>query len=678
MSRTRTLTTLRTASGGAARPAFAGLAVRFWPAVPIVLAIALLSFRACTHDTQRSRLFAVPSEPADPANTRAYVGYLHNPRGGPVVLGYQSTGASRLEIANTQFMVGEGLKKQRVLLDAKPIRIRFAAAPDARLVWNPVGRRGDPEYIPPGVLSASDAPDASTGDRFLGDGIIAVSLLVLLVSSIVFAQRRRLARVPRDTWIAIGAMFVAAFVVRLIDLGGAGQTWDEDVNWGAGRNYIQNVLDGDFSDRSWIWNYEHPPIMKFLAGIGAQLSSGFGPARVISAILVAVGCALLVPIGKRLFDLRTGIVAAGIAALLPPLVAHGQVVGHEAPTVLWWSLGILLSLCVHDDLDSRRTLIARLAGIGVVIGIAVASRFVNGLLGPLCVLIVIVRAPDAWRRATIEWSLVMVAATVVTFYAVWPRLWLDPGGALDKSLDKLDAKHAAEPFLGAITDTPPPYYFAVYLAATMPLGVLLAFVAGLVRGAIEASRSTLILAGWSCIPLLVAASPVRQDGVRYVMPALLAIAMVAASGVTKLADWIKWRHTFVALSTALALYLAITLVRVHPYYLDYFGEHVGGAGTVARHRWFETAWWGEGLDRAIDHVNTHAPINAKVDRSCVLPQHLGWFRTDLWSPMASKPADAQWIVEYVGPNKCRVPPDAQLVFQVDASGAPLARVWQRP
>jgi len=44
---------------------------------------------------------------------------------------------------------------------------------------------------------------------------------------------------------------------------------------------------------------------------------------------------------------------------------------------------------------------------------------------------------------------------------------------------------------------------------------------------------------WLAIPLLVAASPVRQDGVRYVMPALLAIAMIAASGVTWLASKIR-------------------------------------------------------------------------------------------------------------------------------------------
>lgn len=647
--------------------------------LPVAIAIALVSIRACTHVAQRDRLVRVASEPADPPNTVAYVGFLHNPRGGPVVLGFDSAAPSRLEIAKAQFITGQGVRKQRILLDAKPIPIRFVAAPGARLVWNPVGRRGDPEYIPPGVLSSRDTPGASSGDRFLADGVIALALLLLLVGSILVAQRERLARVSRSTWIAIGAVFLVGLVARLIDIGGQGQTWDEDVNWGAGRNYIQNLLGGQFDDRSWVWNYEHPPIMKYLAGVGAQLSSGFGASRVISAILVALGCALLVPIGARLFahGLRTGVLAAIIAALLPPMVAHGQIVGHEAPTVLWWSLGILLSLCVHDELPSRRTLVVRLVGVGVVVGLAVASRFVNGLLGPLCVLILILRAPVEWRRHTIVWSPVMAVATVVTFWAVWPRLWLHPFVALAQSLKKLDTAHAVEPFLGAITNTPPPYYFLVYLAVTLPLGVLIAFTIGLVRGALERSRSTVIVVAWLATPLLVAASPVRQDGVRYVMPALLAISMIAASGLTWLATKIRWRHAFLALATAITTYLAITLVRVHPYYLDYFGEHVGGVSTVARNRWFETAWWGEGLDRAVDYVNTHARINARVDRSCILPQHLAWFRTDLWTPMALHPAGAEWIVEYVAPSPCKVPPDAELVFQVDANGAPLARVWKR-
>jgi 4-amino-4-deoxy-L-arabinose transferase-like glycosyltransferase len=660
---------------------------RWWGAIPIALVIGLLALRACVHVDPRDRLRVVPSAADDPPGTIAQAGSLAVARGGPVIIGFHSEhGIGRLTVAGLDLR-GQALVKDRVVLPAGPLAIRFAAPPDARLVWSPVGRRGDPEYVPTSSVSP-DEPGTAAFDgpgAAVGDGLIALGLLLTLIATILMISRHRLAKVPRATWIGLGAVFFGALIVRLIDLGGLGATWDEDVNWASGRNYITNLLSLDFDPTSWRWNFEHPPVMKLLDGIGAQLADGYGPARAMSAVWSSLGCALLVPIGVRLYNLRVGILAAAIAALLPPLVAHGQIVGHESPTVLWYSLGTLLALCVHDDLDGapnpRRTLYARLAVVGLVVGIAIGSRFVSGLLGPLCVLIVVVRAPAAWRRATLLGIPLMVAASVITFYAVWPRLWAHPFQAMSLSLAKLSAPHATEPFLGAITNHPPSYYFVVYLAATLPVGVLAAVLVGFVRSLLVSHRSALVLAAWFVIPLVVAASPVRQDGVRYVMPCLTALAMCAAVGIDAIASRLerRFRHAFIALSAVLVLYLSITLIRVHPYYLDYFGEHVGGAGTVAQRKWFETAWWGEGVDRAVAYVNEHAAVGAKLHRECIEVGHLTWFREDLWSSTVHTPQEATWIVVYAPERRsCPIPADARKVFEVTVDGAVLAAVYTRP
>jgi hypothetical protein len=126
-------------------------------------------------------------------------------------------------------------------------------------------------------------------------------------------------------------------------------------------------------------------------------------------------------------------------------------------------------------------------------------------------------------------------------------------------------------------------------------------------------------------------------------------------------------------------YLGVTLARTAPYYLDYFGEHVGGPGNVARAGLFETAWWGEGVDRAVAYVNEHAAANARVFRNCIEPAHLAWFRADLWTPMTNNPQQADWIVTYAPQSHpCGIPKDARRVFAVSAEGATLAEVWQRP
>ncbi|HEY0194975.1 MAG TPA: glycosyltransferase family 39 protein, partial [Kofleriaceae bacterium] len=466
---------------------------------------------------------------------------------------------------------------------------------------------------------------------------------------------------------------------------GFGQAWDEDVNWAAGRNYITSLVGFDFSDRAWQWNFEHPPVMKLLDGLGAQFADGFGPARALSAVWIALGCALLVPIGARLFRPRVGVLAGAIACLLPPMVAHGQIVGHESPTVLWWSLAILLALGVHDylspiDRHARATLRLRLIWVGVAIGVAIGSRFVNGLVGPLCAVIVVVQAPPRWRRETIiTGAIAMPLAAIATVWALWPRLWLHPLAHLAESFHKLDTAHAPEPFLGAVTNHPPPYYFAVYLAATLPIGVATVCALGVVRLAWLRNRGALIAAAWLIIPLAVALSPVRQDGVRYVMPCIAALAMLAAVGVEQLAVLLRARPAFPVLGALLAGYLGWVLWCTHPYYLDYFGEQVGGAGRVAAHGTFETAWWGEGVDRAVDYVNAHAAPGDRVERHCIEPAHLAWFREDLWASMARTPAEAQWIVSYApASHPCPVPAAARAVFHVDADGATLATVYQVP
>jgi len=657
---------------------------RAWGAIPVALIALLLVLRACLAPAPLEQLARVDGNPRDPAGTVAYQGSLYIARGGPVIIGFQSETDARLLVGNdghiVKDMTGRGLVKDRILLDAGAVAIRFAAPPGARLVWSPVGRRGDPEYVPASSLS-SERPDAARFGAWAGarplDGVIAALILLVIAATCLVLARERLRRGPRALLPGAGGVLAVRLVGRWLHLGGFGETVDEDVNWAAGRNYITNILSLDLSPGSWIWNYEHPPVMKYLAGVGAQFADGFGPARALSALWMSIGCALLVPIGARLYSLRAGVLAGGIATLLPHLVGHGQIVGHESATVLWWSLAVLLALGVHDGdvrgaRDPRRW--RRLAATGVVIGVAAGSRFVGGLVGPLCLAIVVLQAPSPGRRrALVEGALIMPLVALATFVALWPRLWLHPIQGIEDSLAKLSQTHAAEPFLGVMTTTPGQSYFVAYLAATLPLVVLAAAVACIARAARERSRSSLILALWLVVPLGVMASPVRQDGIRYVLPCVLALALFAAVGI----DWLGARFARPA-GALVGLYLAVTLVRIHPYYVDYYGEHTGGPGHVAERALFETAWWGEGVAAGVGYVNEHAGPGARVSRNCIVPAHLAWFRQDLWAPMTTQPAQADWIVAYAPQtSRCGIPPGFHRVFAETAQGAILVEVFAR-
>jgi hypothetical protein len=262
----------------------------------------------------------------------------------------------------------------------------------------------------------------------------------------------------------------------------------------------------------------------------------------------------------------------------------------------------------------------------------------------------------------------LVAAA--TFFAVWPRMWTGPVVHLRVAWKVLKQQHIPEHYLGAVVQVPDWHYFPVYLLATAPVLLLCAALAGARR-----QRGTLVLLAWLLIPFGVAWSPVQQDGIRYVVPALVPLALLAAVGLARLP-----RGKLVA--GVLAAVLAVTCVRIYPYYLDYFGEHTGGPAMVQRQKWFEVGWWGEGVGEAVAFVNAHAAPNARVYR-LVQPTHVTWFRGDLWADTTVEAAD--WIVVnelglfvwgYLGRPPFVVTERFTLAHEVRAQGAILARVYR--
>lgn len=678
-------------------------------AISLVALLALLSLSlliGCDSPSQRDRLSRISSDSpfADPPGVELWRGSLLRPRGGPYLFGFWSEGEARLTLGDRELR-GRGLVMERVVVEEPgAVGLRFAAPPGARLLWSPAGRRGTPEYIPPSSLSPEPPPAArfetsgwSAAGAARTKGVIAALFALALLAGVLGLARHRLRRVDRATWLAMAGVFLLALVVRLVGLNAAGATWDEDVYWSAGRNYVENLLALDFDPALWQWNPEHPPVTKYLAGIPALFVDDYGPARALSAVQLALACALLVPIGQRLAVHRVaGLLAGVLAALTPHLVAHGKIVGHEAPSLLWWNLGVLLALTLYDDAragapPSRRALLWRLVGLGVVVGLAAGTRFIAGLLGPMVLIAAVAFAPLGRRLATFALTCAVVpAVSIATFIATWPLLWGDPIGRLFGSWSKLRIPHALEPFGGALTNAPPASYFVAYLVATAPLVLLAGAVFYLVhalrrRAEGPTRKAALVVCAWSLLPLVVVLSPVRQDGVRYVLSSAMALGLAAALGFAAL--WAWWRRqgapawqprAAIAGVVAVVAHLGWSCLRAHPYPLDYYNELTGGPGEVSRHRRFETAWWGEGLDRAVDYVNRHAAPRASVSRSCVVPTHLTWFRGDLWARMTDDLDAAEWIVTYApATTACSIPAGATRVFAVVHQGLVLAEVYRR-
>lgn len=616
-------------------------------------------------------------------------GSIWFPRGGPYVLGFDTppgeTGVGELFIDGKRVATGPGrAKNTRPEIHAPGAHaILFRAPPGARLVWHPPGRRGADELVPPSSL-APESPTHATFGPGVGahrrDAAFACALLAVALAAVAALARFR----PRFTAESLApfslpaAVFAVALVLRLASVGAAGETWDEGEYFCAGKHYLLNLLSLDVREWTWRANLEHPPVTKYVAGLGALFADSYAPARSLFALLGACACALGCAIGTRLFGARAGLVGGLACALSPHLVAHSVVIGHETPSVFFAALGLLVALRAGDD---GRSLLRSLALTGVVLGLAVATRFTNLLLAPVLGLTLLVVASPALRLRTALLGLAVVPLTAATVvYAVWPRLWSAPVAHLGEAWRKLKLPHTVEPYLGELTREPAWHYFPVYLVATAPFWLLACALAGGARSAVRRERGGLILLALILCPLGVAWSPVRQDGVRYILPAVFALALLAGAGVDALAA--RLRASFArALPIAFLAYLVIVAARIHPYYLDYYGEQVGGPATVGPTRRFELGWWGEGIAEAVDYVNQHAPHGARVFRA-VQPNHVTWLRGDLWPVLEApraRPADADYILYNRAADPFGtfvIPPAARLVHEVTAQGAVLARVYR--
>ena len=614
------------------------------------------------------------------------------PRGGPYILGFDSPGPASLEIDGETILSGAGEQQIRRIYPPGVHAVTFEAPEGARLLWHPPGRRGALEYVPasslsplPPELATFTAPGSDIGPALVATAI----LLVLVFGGLTLARTIVHARGGGP-----GTMiFVVALVVRLHGLMDVAQTWDEDEYWSAGRNDVLNVLRHDTGEASWRWNFQHPPITKYIAGVGALWMDGFAASRVLFALMGAGTCVLIFSIGRHMFSNRVGAYAGVCAAFLPHLIAHSRIIGHETPSLFFWSLAVWLALRVNDphnrDEEAQHhppgtsDLVLRLAAVGLGVGLAAATRYTNLLVAPLVGAIVLVETPrDRLLKTGLLGLIVTPLVAAALFFAIWPRVWHDPIGHIRAGYEIMRQQHLPEPYLGSLVSRPPWHYFPVYFIATTPIVVLAAGVlGGGVRAALFRERGLLVLLLWLLAPFGVAFSPVRQDGIRYILPALAPLAIAAGVGLDMLA--VRSRNLFAALGLILGLvaYLGFVNLRIQPFQLDYYNEVVGGPSEVSRKRWFEIGWWGEGIDDAVDFINDRARKDDAVAR-LVFPTHVTWFREDLWAHLADTPVPtASWYMVNdmweLERGKFEPPPGTKLVFQVEAQGASLVRVYHR-
>jgi 4-amino-4-deoxy-L-arabinose transferase-like glycosyltransferase len=410
----------------------------------------------------------------------------------------------------------------------------------------------------------------------------------------------------------------AAGLAVVLTLGDPGLTIDEPLDVRPGRTYVatlqargwrffeRGIVDQVFRD-----NAEHPPLGRWLLGLASSLGEPFqimlrgadptGLYVLSGRLAPALAFALLVGVvaaeSSRRWGRAAGIGAGWALLVMPRVFAHAHLAALDTFLSLFWTLALLAGVRATASSASTRAIIAA----GAFWSLALLTKIHAWLLLPILAIWAFTRL--SWRCAC-KTIVIWTFTAVGLFLAGWPWLWYDTWARWrtywGTSVQR--ATIMVEYFGQIMPDRDVPWHYPwVYFAVTVPIGLQLLGVYGLVAGwrQRQADRFPCLLAATILVFLGLFSTRIPvYDGERLFLHVFPAWAMLIGLGFGRL--WQRWgtlrsrRYLLAGLLVAQS-HGALAL---HPFGLSYYNMLTGGLPGAER-LGLELTYWSDAVDRVL-------------------------------------------------------------------------------
>lgn len=400
------------------------------------------------------------------------------------------------------------------------------------------------------------------------------------------------------------------------------------------------------------------------------------PGAVFNALLLIILYWFL----RRLFGVKTAVLATAMLALDPYLLSESRILRTEAAYALFFALATV-STAIYAQTWQRRylgwasfwtawTLATKISGvvlIPMIGGVVFAALWykkeaVNNRWGQA-------------KRLLID-GLIGVMGVAVSTFIIWPALWVIPGQTLVALYNSVVSWGFSQTldyfFMGKIVpELSPIYYLLVLLFKLTPLTLMgLVILGGLWanravrRNLLLAKLSSLlpgggILVGFGLVHIVfISAGTFKTE--RYAMVTAVVLVIAAATGLTIAGEMVYrwWRQKKLPPAVYWGSVLGIFFLGHglfawlnHPYYFSYYNPLLGGAPAAAA---IVQVGSGEVLDRAIDYLNNKPnPQNQTVVCGTNLPrcQHVAngqtWLKQEVLGGGYSDWLTADYVITYI-------------------------------
>lgn len=435
-------------------------------------------------------------------------------------------------------------------------------------------------------------------------------------------------------------LFVLAFVPRIHYLVARSTTWHARAGL-----FIEAVLSGDWESTLLA---PHPGVTTmWLAGLanlvaglvnpdfnGLPLDQMMTVELVPLAVVISLSIVLAYFLLARIFGRLAAAFIALLLALDPFHISISKTLHVDALMAVFLMISALLILVYIRPGGNRRRRFIVLSGFFA--GLALLSKTPALFLMPfflLCLaiwklgeLVSIERGPKLSFAARGTWNetakelagliLLWTVALAVTFFALWPSMWVQPGVTLANSFSET-LRFSATPhptavfFLGQTTmEDPGPLFYPVMLLIKTTLVTLPFFLVGFAvlfsSGLERRKRQALLLLVAVVLFFTLQMTLGDKKFARYLLPSFEFVIIVAGFGAFYLIRRLtggRQRLLYLTLAAIIALQFAISLPR-HPYYGTHYNRLLGGPNAILEGGVLPGQEQGEGMDLAAGFLNT--------------------------------------------------------------------------
>lgn len=336
--------------------------------------------------------------------------------------------------------------------------------------------------------------------------------------------------------------------------------------------------------------------------------------RMGNMLLVAILAGLIYLWMAKDFGRVAGLAAVAALISMPRFFFHAHLAALDVPA----AFSVFVTTFVFWKLFSKKSWTWGLL-LGLVWGLALATK-INAVFIPVVF--------GLWwlifRRdgKTMVRFVIMGFTAILVFFLVWPWMYTHTLDRIIEFLLFMTSEHylIGQHYLGQYF-MPPPWHFSfVMLLAVLPLGLTLLYMLGIFRTLRVKEDRTLggLLILSALVPMLALASgkTLVYDNDRLMMVTYPFLACLAGVGFNWLVT--RWqgfaqrfsRPIYRGLGLAVLIGLAfapqvVSMVRLYPHLLSYYGESVGGLPGATR-MGLETTYWCETYSLALPFLNEQA------------------------------------------------------------------------